>query len=320
MERFEPGRLVEHFAVEDVLPSAAVREDLERYKLISNRFPFLLNVAYRFPPLYMRKLFRERYLQGADLGLMERAIRERGARSVLCVSHRPAFWVGSLKRRRELDFELVGVLGEYGSSLGWRYVFWDQMNAFLSPVGRETLRFPIPSRVRFQRIALPARRDYERLADRPGDPMNVLVVCGLWGQGPIDRIVRELLEVAPGLEIHAVCGDNTRLFNALERENAQRPGVHVHGQVDSLAPLVERCGSVITKPGISTLLECHAAQRKVFLLDGMPVAEGHNMDHALAHFGAERYAPQRFNAWLHAQNTIRASDSLKNTDGLHQAN
>jgi hypothetical protein len=71
--------------------------------------------------------------------------------------------------------------------------------------------------------------------------------------------------------------------------------------VESLVPLLKECASVITKPGISTLLEAHAAHRKIFLLKGMPVAEDNNAEHAVRHFGAEWYNRDGFVRWLRAQ-------------------
>ncbi len=294
------GDGVHHRAIEEFLPPAAVREDLERYKLISSRFPILLHLAYRLPPIYLRKLLRERTFESTDLGALGRAIGALGVRSVVSVSHRASFWVGCLKRRRRLEVEVAGLNGEYGSSLGWRYIFWRQIDAFWSPIPRSSYRFEIPRHVRFAEIELPVRQAYRRLADRPGDPSEVLVVCGYWGQGPILRVVRRLLEIDPGLRVHAVCGEDAAQLQALEAELGASPRVRCHGLVDSLAPILGACASVVTKPGISTLLEAHAAERKIFLLRGMPVAEDHNAAHARRHFGAEDFDPSTFSTWLTA--------------------
>ena len=302
VERFDSPDEVTHRPIEDFLPAAAFQEDLKRYKWISNRYPILLNLVYRFHPIYLRKLLRERYLRTTRLDGLGPEIRSRGIRTVLCVSHRPAFWISCLKEREALDLDVVGLSGEYGTNLGWRFIFWRQMNAFLSPIPRRDNRFPIPAHVRFREIELPARQAYGRLAYVPGDPRSVLVVCGFWGQGPIERIVGELLTVEPALTVHAVCGENEVLRKALEASNKGRGNVHCHGEVDSLAPLLEKCASIVTKPGISTLLEAHAAGRKIFLLRGMPVAEDNNLRFAMEHFGAERFTSDRFRVWFRRKN------------------
>jgi UDP-N-acetylglucosamine:LPS N-acetylglucosamine transferase len=126
----------------------------------------------------------------------------------------------------------------------------------------------------------------------------VLVVCGSWGQGRIERVVRELRGLDRGLHVHAVCGTNTRMRARLSRELDGAGGVSVHGHEPSLAPLFSACGSVITKPGIATLVEARAAGRKIFLLRGMPVAEDNNARWAVRHFAAEWFRPETFARWL----------------------
>ena len=286
---------VQHRAVEEFLPRAGLREDVERYRAISSRAPWLLHIPYRVPWIYQRKLLRERHLRSTDLSALEDHLRAAGYRSVLAVSHRPAFWAGLARERAELSFELVGLSGEYGSSLGWRFVPWSSLAGFLSPVPRADLRFPLPPLVRFEEIALPARLEYERLAATPGDPDAVLVVCGYWGQGRIDRILGELLAARPGIEAHAVCGENEALRRRVERRFGA--AVRTYGVAPSLAPLLRRCASVVSKPGIATVVEAHAAGRKQFLLRGMPVAEDHNLRFAVDHFGASRYSRRAFQEW-----------------------
>jgi hypothetical protein len=299
-ERFRASN-VEHIAIEDYLPSNAVEEDLRRYKFISNRMPFLLNLVYRVPVFYYRKYLREASSRAADLRALKERIEATNPGTVLCISHRPAFWVSSLKRRTRMDFKLWGVLGEFGDTLGWRYVFWDQMDGFLSPVGRQELSYPFPDSLCFSAIDLPARRAYYALAARPGLQKSVLLVCGYWGQGPIVRLLRTILEEDSALCVTVVCGENTKAFIAARKAFGTCANVRIHGVVDTLVPFLAECECVITKPGISTLVEAHAARRKLFLLKGMPVAEDNNARHALRHFGAEWFTKVSFRRWCRAR-------------------
>ena len=126
----------------------------------------------------------------------------------------------------------------------------------------------------------------------------MLVICGFWGQGPIARIVGEILGAAPEARVHAVCGENDAARRALEAAAAGHTRLAIHGALPTIAPLLAECGSVVTKPGISTLLEAHAARRQLFLLRGMPVAEDHNWDHAIRRFGARPYDPAALAAFV----------------------
>lgn len=296
-ERFPDPDRVHHLPIEDLLPAGAVAEDLKRYKFISTRLTPLLYLVYKCPVFYYRKFVRERWVQAADLSALEATIARLEIRTVVCISHRAAFWTSSLKWRKGLDFALWDLLGEYGNNLGYRYLFWEAMDGFLFPMDRSALNLDVPDRVRMLKVELPARRAFTELAAVEGDRCRVLLVCGYWGQGPLLAVLRSLRRAVPGVRVHVVCGENQRMLERLRRSAVCADGVELHGAVDSLAPLMRQCGSIITKPGISTLVEAHAARRKIFLLRGMPVAEANNARFAVAHFDAAWYTPRRFREW-----------------------
>jgi hypothetical protein len=300
-QRLRDKQPVHHIAVEEFVSPEVVREDLERYKFISNNFPVLLHLVYKVPLFYYRKYLRERLFNAADLGRLREKIEALGAKTVICVSHRPAFWVSNLKRREGLDLSVWGVLGEYGKNLGWKYLFWEQMNGFLSPVGRNALGFAPPRHVSFININLPARQEYHELSSVEGDINSVLLVCGFWGQGPIAGTVKKLSGALPDLMIHAVCGENRKAYEQTQHLFKDNPRIQVYGVTPSLVPALRECASVITKPGISTLLESHAAGRKIFLLKGMPVAEDNNARFAVEHFGTQWFDVETFKSWYMSQ-------------------
>jgi UDP-N-acetylglucosamine:LPS N-acetylglucosamine transferase len=296
-ERLTSLGVVGHVAVESYLPANSVSQDLDRYKLISNRMPSLLYLVNKIPIFYYRKYFRESLTGWSDLRALKALVEALNPRTILCVSHRPAFWVSTLKKRERMSFKLWGVLGEYGNTIGWRYIFWDEVDAFLSPLGRRELTYPFPDSLRFLQIDLPARQAYYRVAERPGDPHAILLVCGYWGQGPLVRVVRTILAEEPHLHVTVVCGENSAAASQARMAFGSCPNIEVHGVVDSLLPFLTRCACIVTKPGISTLLEAHVARRKIFLLKGMPVAEDNNARYAVRHFGAEWFTRDNFRAW-----------------------
>jgi hypothetical protein len=296
-QRLGDDRPVYHFPVEDFAPPRVVNEDLKRYKYISNNFPALLYLVYKIPLFYYRKYLREKLFDADDLAGLRGKIEDLNIKTVICVSHRPAFWVSNLKRRERLGLSVWGVLGEYGKNLGWKYQFWEQIDGFLSPVERRELGFQLPRHVRFMNVNLPAGREYHDIAGAAGDIDSVLLVCGFWGQGPIAEVAEKLSRASPRLRIHAVCGENEKAFEQLRRLSERNTKIKAYGVTPSLAPLLVECASVITKPGISTLLESHAARRKIFLLKGMPVAEDNNARFAAEHFGAERFDVETFMRW-----------------------
>lgn len=300
-QRLRDKQPVHHVPVEEFVSPEVVNEDLERYKFISNNFPVLLHLVYKVPLFYYRKYLREKLFNAAQLGRLRAKIEALGAKTVICVSHRPAFWVSNLKRREGIDLSVWGVLGEYGKNLGWRYLFWEQMNGFLSPVSRDALGFAPPAHVRFININLPARQEYHDLSSVVGDINSVLLVCGFWGQGPIAATVKKLSDALPELKIQVVCGENRKAYEEVQHLFDGNERIQVYGVTSSLVPSLRECASVITKPGISTLLESQAAGRQIFLLKGMPVAEDNNARFAVEHFGAQWFEVETFKRWYMSQ-------------------
>ena len=181
-------------------------------------------------------------------------------------------------------------------------MFWDSIDRFVSPVPASVFSRPLPAAVQFTEIELPARRAYEDLRDTKPDPQRVLVVCGYWGQGPVISVTRQLLETIPEAKIDLVCGENADLYAQASRVFQDDSRIALHGCLPSMLALMSICSAVVTKPGISTLLEAHAAKRKIFLLPGMPVAEDNNARYAIRNFGADWFSVGALRKW----NTDRA--------------
>ncbi len=296
-EMLDDSGEVYHVPIEELMNPGAFNEDFKRYQLISNRAPFLLNLVYTIPFFYYRKLVREKYFAGSDLHRIQDKMEALKIKSVICISHRPAFWFSAFKRRTRGDFKLWGLLGEYGRTLGWKYIFWDVMDGYLSPLAERERDFPFPAHLDYVHIKLPVRSGYRELAESAGDINKTLLVAGYWGQGSFVKIINSLSRRLPKLHIHVVCGENKTIFERLSTRYQNHPQVIVHGQLASLTGLMGECASIISKPGISTVLETHHAGRKLFLLKGMPVAEDHNADYAIRYFGAQRFTVDNFSQW-----------------------
>jgi UDP-N-acetylglucosamine:LPS N-acetylglucosamine transferase len=297
-EKLQPHYTVYHCAIEDFLPPSALNEDVKRYRFISNNYPVLLNIVYRFPLIYYRKYVREKLLRGIKLIPLKEKIENLKIKTVICCSHRPAFWTSSLKRKTGMQFKIWGLLSEFGRNLGWKYIFWDQMSGYLSPVPPDTFDYNFPPAFQFFEINLPVRNVYLALKKSRGDHNKVLLVCGFWGQGPIIQMVSSLRKNFPRLEVLVVCGDNKALFEQAKAALSGDSNVRVFGPVPSLAPMLSECACLITKPGISTIMEGWESGRKMFLLKGMPVAEDNNARYAVKNFRAEWYSLDAFQKWF----------------------
>ena len=299
-ERFSSPAEVHHNAIEEILPRNAVNEDKTRYHFISNKFPALLNLVYRFPVVYCRKLLREKYLKSTDLGTIHKMVVSMGIKTVICISHRPAFWVSAAKLRYGMNADIWGIQTEYGKTFGWKYIFWESMDGFLAPVEKDELNYPFRDRMKFDSINQFSKREYQLLKDKPGDKNNVLFCAGQWGQIGNKKaisIIASLRNIFPRIRIFAVCGTNASLKTSLENEFSGDKNITVYPAVSSLCGIMRECASVITKPGFSTLNEAYSANREIFLLKGMPVAEDNNARYALKYFRARWYDIGLFGRW-----------------------
>jgi|GEM_PF-1509659 len=296
-----------HSVIEDCVSDAILREDVTRYRFIVTRIPWLLYLIYKTPFVYMRKYIREILFENSGLGKLSELIAEVHPRVIFCVSHRSAFWVSNFKRKNGGNFKIWGLLGEYGKNYGWKYVFWKQIDAFFSPVSRLEVGFKIAPHVSFRQIELPCKKEFTELAKYAGKINEVLVAGGYWGHANVFNVIFGLKQLADWrnkLIIHVVAGDNENVLKMLRTRFSEKENVFIYSALPSLANLMKRCGVVVTKPGISSILEAHAAGRKIFLMKGLPVAEDHNARYAIRNFGAEWYSETAFLRWLYSREAL----------------
>lgn len=291
---------IKHIIVEDFLPQNAITEDLTRYKFISNNLTFLLNLIYKIPLFYYRKYLREKLFNTTDFNRLASYIVEHNFKTIICISHRPSFWTSLIKNKKKLNFKLIGIQSEFGISLGWKFIFWDSVNIFLSPIPKQILHYSFPPNLNFIHANIPVKSCFKEIALDEGSLNKILIVAGFWGQikyKKLKNIISEIMTNIKLMEINIVCGTNTILLEKLTDCYKNNPQIKLFGEVKDLSPLMRNCASIITKPGISTIVEAYTAQRKIFLLKGMPVAEDNNAVFSIKHFNAEWFTISRLKTW-----------------------
>ena len=90
---------VTHKPIEELVSEQTVSEDLKRYKFISNRLPWLLYLIYKVPIFYYRKYAREKWFSKTDVPRLRQLLEAGKFKTVVCLSHRPAFWTAVVQRR-----------------------------------------------------------------------------------------------------------------------------------------------------------------------------------------------------------------------------
>ena len=201
-----------------------------------------------------------------------------------------------------MDFDLWGVLTEFGQTLGWRYIFWNVMNGYIAPIEKNKLGYRFPPDIRYIVMEPFVHPDFYKLAESKSDINKVLFVAGYWGQIFFNKAVKIILQIMkkiPQMQIIAVCGKNEILLRRLMLYFKSYPDsrIKIYGETDSLLGIMKECSSIITKPGFSTIAEAHVAGRKIFLIKGMPVAEDNNARHAIEYFDASAFEIKDFLKW-----------------------
>ena len=240
------------------------------------------------------KFHREKIWRSTPLNELAEAIDRLKPKTILAFNHRAAFWLSALKRRGRLTGRLWAGLTDYGVSAGWRFLFWEQIERSFGPVSVDDM--PSDARAGFIRMPIQVSRDVHRAAALgPGDKNQVLVTGGGWGLGPLASVVRSLYDSNASLRIHVACGDNAALRENLLRLFPDR--VQVWGNLSSLAPLYERCRAVVARPGGVTVTEVRAANRRLFLLPGLPFVEEANRRYAIRDLDAIPFDARAFASW-----------------------
>ena len=300
LETFEDKEQIYRMHIEDLVTKKIVNEDYKRYKFISNNIPFLLNLIYRIPLFYYRKMIREQMSGSENTQKIKEVLERLDIKTVVCISHRPAFWLSCLKKREKMSFNLWGVATEFGRTLAWKYIFWDEMDGYITSIPKELFDYRFRGGMEYHMIKPPCRRIYKQISNEKGDTNTTLFIAGFWGQifpEKAKKIIRDIITRLPGLNMMVVCGTNARLLESLRMEFENKDGIKIYGQVEDMDRLFKKCASVITKPGFSTLVEANNSGRQIFLLRGMPVAEDHNAKYAIENYKARRFTVDEFVKW-----------------------
>ncbi len=122
---------------------------------------------------------------------------------------------------------------------------------------------------------------------------QILICGGGHGLGPMETVVRALLDAGVDATLAIVCGHNTELqqrLNALRPASGVRTTLRVMGFTDQMPALMASSDLMIGKPGGLTAAEARAAGLPLLVLDPIPGQEERNARILIA-AGAARPLP-----------------------------
>lgn len=208
--------------------------------------------------------------------------------AVICVHVFSAMMMTEVRRVWGLEIPCFFVATDYTCS---PTVEQGEMDGYFIPaqaLAEEFVCAGVP-RGRLIPSGIPVRQDFYRPGDRlmarqdlniPDDALTVLLMCGSMGCGPMERIATELTRQLPqGALVVAVCGNNQRLYEALNKIDA--PGLRVLGYTRNVSDYMDAADLVVTKPGGLSSTEAANKHLPMVLVNAVGGCEGRNFEYFL---------------------------------------
>jgi processive 1,2-diacylglycerol beta-glucosyltransferase len=127
--------------------------------------------------------------------------------------------------------------------------------------------------------------DRATCAERHGlaaEATTILQLCGGFGVGPVESILRGLLELKQPLQIVVVCGRNEELRESLGKVTPpERHRLHLVGFTRQIDELMACADLVVSKPGGLTTSETLARGVPMAIVNPIPGQESRNSDYLL---------------------------------------
>jgi processive 1,2-diacylglycerol beta-glucosyltransferase len=219
----------------------------------------------------------------------------------VCTHFLPAEMVAWLKERKRLDTRLAVVVTDFDVHGMWLCRHVERYFVALEETREHLQRLGIPAeRITVSGIPIDPRfaqtRDAAALRRRHGlepDRTTILVSAGGFGVGPVEHLVRSLLELRHRAQAVVVCGRSAALKQRVDRVAASVPAsanvrLSVLGYTTEMDELMAASDLLVGKPGGLTTSEALARGLIPVIVNPIPGQEERNADHLLEQGAAIR--------------------------------
>ncbi len=213
----------------------------------------------------------------------------------------PAEIIAWLRAEGRLDARQAVVLTDFDVHALWLHRHVDHYFVALDETRVHLERLGIPSdRITVSGIpidpAFAAAKDPRAMRASHGlepDRPTILVSAGGFGVGPVERLVRVLLELRHRVQVVVVCGRAAALKSRLDRLAADAPrdgpvALRVVGYTTEMDEYMAAADLLVGKPGGLTTSEALARGLALVIVNPIPGQEERNADHLLEEGAAIR--------------------------------
>jgi len=260
------------------------------YLALIRRMPALMGALYEAmdgSPRFADRAFRS--FQWLNLRPAVRWICRHRPRLILNTHFLPAEIVARLRRLGRLTAPQATLVTDFETHRAWLQDPTDRYYVATDLAAAALLRLGVLAE-RILVTGIPVRRGFRELLDQaaarrklglePERPV-VLMLCGAFGIGPSDEILRELLELPREVQIAAIAGRNERLVAQLERIGGGDARLRVVGFSDQMHDWMRAADVGISKAGGLTVTEALVCRLPLVIVRPIPGIESRNSDYLL---------------------------------------
>jgi len=223
-----------------------------------------------------------------------RLLKEHRPEILICTHFLPSEIISLLKARERLAYRQAIVVTDFDAHAMWLcnhyehyFVALDETRVYLSMLGIPAEKVSVTG-IPIDPVFAQAK-DKRAMRDKHGlkqDRATILVSAGGFGVGPIDTLIRSLLQLRNKAQVIAICGRNQelkgRLDHIADRLAPDNPvALKVVGYTMEMDELMAASDLVLGKPGGLTTSEALTKGLVFVVVNPIPGQEERNADHLL---------------------------------------
>jgi processive 1,2-diacylglycerol beta-glucosyltransferase len=223
-----------------------------------------------------------------------RLLREYRPEILICTHFLPSEIISLLKARERLAYRQAIVVTDFDAHAMWLcnhyehyFVALDETRVYLTVLGIPAEKVSVTG-IPIDPVFAQAK-DKRAMRDKHGlkqDRATILVSAGGFGVGPIDTLIRSLLQLRNKAQVIAICGRNQELKGRLDQIAARLApdnpvALKVVGYTMEMDELMAASDLVLGKPGGLTTSEALAKGLVFVVVNPIPGQEERNADHLL---------------------------------------